>query len=258
MPIGRTHRQQTSSDTPDSGVSGHTAETPIYNAMVEALATARDHDRTTDRAAVPQNSHTPPHEPDAMPDVHNGSATEPHALLPDGEVLVALPYKPAFPGLLAPGVTPSATAASPTDSPDAPGGLYAEIALHCRRSVAQWIGVYLTSFYGNAQVRYEWRGEVLAIFDDPWAYPEEHPHLVFPDNNGRYAIIQPWLGISADYRNDLTLRHPNALAILASNQMPGATAAMTSTMTAYLCDHPGAHERQHESLEAAITKLTTT
>lgn len=176
--------------------------------------------------------------------------------LRDGELLVAFPFTPAFPGVLAPGATPSATITSRTDSPNVPGGRYADVGLRCRRSVAQWIGVYLTSFYGSAQIRYQWRGDLLAIHDDPWdECPDEQPHLVYPDADGRYEIIGPWLYVSDKWAAELTRLHPDALAILAGDDMPGATPETTSVMAAYLCDHPGAHERQHALLETALTDL---
>ncbi|OLF08571.1 hypothetical protein BU204_34325 [Actinophytocola xanthii] len=171
-------------------------------------------------------------------------------------MLVAFPFKPAFPGVLARGATPSATITSPTDSPNVPGGLYADIGLRCRRSVAQWIGVYLQSFYGSAQIRYEWRGDILAIHDDPWdEHPGEQPHLVYPDADGRYEIIEPWLRASDQRAAELAHLHPDALAILAGDELPGAAPETTSVMAAYLCDHPGAHKRQRRLLEAALVDL---
>ncbi|GAB3366964.1 MULTISPECIES: hypothetical protein [Amycolatopsis] len=171
-----------------------------------------------------------------------------------GEVLVALPYKPAFPGIIADGETPSLEIESLEKFPDLEGqGSLGDIGLRCRRSVAQWIGVYLESFYGNAQVRFEWHGDTLEIYDDPWGLSlDSEPRTIHPDSEGRYEIRDVWLPIAAPLAADLHHRHGPALTVLAGDAPPHPA----PEMLAYLSDHPGAPTRMPSHIERALDAIT--
>lgn len=185
---------------------------------------------------------------------HRGPAGLGPPALVRGEVLVALPYKPAFPGIIADGETPSVEIESLEKFPELEGqGYLGDIGLRCRPSVAQWIGVYLESFYGNAQVRFEWHGDTLEIYDDPWGLSlDSEPRTIHPDTEGRYEIRDVWLPIAAPLAADLHRRHGAALTVLAGDAPPHPA----PEMLAYLSDHPGAPTRMPSHIERALDAIT--
>ncbi|WP_410648011.1 hypothetical protein [Amycolatopsis sp. cmx-4-54] len=72
-------------------------------------------------------------------------------VMPEGEVWVAMPYKPAFPGIIPadetpPGVIEDQTRFPVLHNPDND----VEVGLRCRPTVARWIGIHLEAFYGTA------------------------------------------------------------------------------------------------------------
>ncbi|TKG60956.1 hypothetical protein [Prauserella endophytica] len=173
-----------------------------------------------------------------------------------GEILVAMPYKPAFPGIIPDDEAPPGIIEIPDKFPDLHGKNYdGDVGLLCRRSVAQWIGVYLESFYGDAQIRFEWRADdTLEIYDDPWGLsPEGEPRVIHPDADGRYEIRDVWYPIAGSLATELGQRHGAALAILASDQPPRPA----PEMLAYLSDHPGAPKSMRSSIERALSVLRT-
>lgn len=171
------------------------------------------------------------------------------------EILVAMPYKPAFPGLIPEDEIPPGIIETPDRFPDLRGKKYdGDVGLRCRRSVAQWIGVYLESFYGDAQIRFAWRADdALEIYDDPWGLsPEGEPRVIHPGTDGRYEIRDVWYPIAGSLVTELGHRHGTALAILASDQPPH----LAPEMLAYLSDHPGAPKSIHSSIERALSALS--
>jgi len=63
--------------------------------------------------------------------------------------------------------------------------------------VAHWIGIYVESIYGGAQVHYDWQGDALHIYDNPWGFAgEPEPRVILPDAHGRYEIHDVWFPIA--------------------------------------------------------------
>lgn len=114
-----------------------------------------------------------------------------------GEVLVASPYQAVFPGIPA-SELPPAVITSPEIGPEPQSeGCWWETGLRCRRSVAHWIGIYVESIYGGAQVHYDWQGDALHIYDNPWGFAgEPEPRVILPDAHGRYEIHDVWFPIA--------------------------------------------------------------
>lgn len=109
------------------------------------------------------------------------------------------------------------------------GGDEQEVTVRVRESVAQWIGVYAEMHFGDDVVRWEWRGELLVIHDDR-RDGDLLPRTVEPDAEGRYALTEPWLGVSDRMVARMAAQHREALAILAGDQPP----SLTSPMLRYL------------------------
>lgn len=175
-----------------------------------------------------------------------------HPVLPDGEVWVAMPYKPAFPGIIPADETPPGVIEDQTRFPALHNpGNDVELGLRCRPAVARWIGIHLESFYGTAQYRFTWHGDTLEIYDDPWGDREYQPSMIRPGDDGRYEIRDLWYPVAPAAVGDLCQRHPDALAALTRDDTP----APVPHMLAYLTDHPGASSRMRRNVETALAKL---
>ncbi len=178
------------------------------------------------------------------------------SVLPEGEVWVAMPYKPAFPGIIPgdetpPGVIEDQTRFPVLHNPDSD----VEVGLRCRPAVARWIGIHLESFYSNAEYRFTWRGNILEIHDGgPWGEcADSPPRVIRPGDDGRYEIRDLWYPVAPSAVGELCQRHPDALASLALDADP----APVSHMLAYLTDHPGAPSSLRRNIETALAASAT-
>ncbi|WP_431909898.1 hypothetical protein [Amycolatopsis thermoflava] len=161
-------------------------------------------------------------------------------VFPPGEVLVASPHEPAFPGI--PASQPTAVSEDRRR----------EIGLRCRRSVTQWIGIYQEAVYGGAQIRYDWQGDVVHIHDDPWGFSQEpQPRVIRPDDDGRYEIRDVWFALASPLSAQLQHRHGAALAVLAGNAPPRATPEMLT----YLTDWPRTGRNTRDNLEKLLARV---
>jgi N12 class adenine-specific DNA methylase len=177
--------------------------------------------------------------------VESANATGEVVPLPAGEVLVKFAYGPAFPGVL--------TEPGPLSTVDdhMPTGRFPTVGVRFRRSVAEWIGLYSEAQYGGNQIRYEWRDDVLAIYDDPWdENPDDQPRLVHPDSEGRYLLPEPWLAPTTTQTLELA-RHVDALAILAGNKPVQDSEAMAR----YFADGPG-RDHVYDAVRELIRERT--
>jgi hypothetical protein len=171
---------------------------------------------------------------DGVRPAESGEAPGDLVPLPAGEVLVTLARGPMFPGVL------DELEPLVTIDDEVPQDLFGQVRhpdvrVYFRRSVAEWIGIYFEAKFGGNQIHYEWRDDVLAIYDDPWDEdPDEQPRLIHPDSEGRYLIRQPWLALTATQTAALA-QHTDALAILAGNDPVYESEAMAR----YLSDRPG-------------------
>lgn len=166
-------------------------------------------------------------------------------VLPEGEALVAMPYEPAFPGIvradeIPPGVIENQTLAL---IPYRPGNDV--------RSAARWIGIPLEAFYGTAQYRFTWCGDTLEIHYAPWGDVECQPRMIRPGDDGRYEIRDLWCPVAQAALGELRQRHPDALVALTRD----GTRAPAPDMLAYLTDRPGASSRMWRNVETALAKL---
>ncbi len=136
---------------------------------------------------------------------------------PSGEVLMTLPgSNAAFPGI------PRHSADShPLDDTN---------SARFRRSVVAWIGVLLEAAELGCH-HFEWRGDVLEVWDDhPYSdYP--YPQLIGPDADGYYPLDLHWMQLSDEQAGQLRLHYADALAILAGGERPSAAAAMLDYLT---------------------------
>ncbi|MBN6034132.1 hypothetical protein [Amycolatopsis sp. 195334CR] len=174
-------------------------------------------------------------------------------VLPEGEVWVAMPYKPAFPGIVPVDETPLGVI---TDQAHFPvlrdPSSEVEIGLRCRPAVARWIGIHLEAFYGTDQYRVTWRGKSLEIYEDPEGESRDaQPRVVRSGDDGRYEIRDLWYPVAPAAVAELGQRHPDALAALTGDDAP----APVSHMLAYLTDHPGAPSTMGRNIEAALARL---
>ncbi|AIG80484.1 Hypothetical protein AJAP_38490 [Amycolatopsis japonica] len=177
-------------------------------------------------------------------------------VLPEGEVWVAMPYKPAFPGIIPGDETPPGVIEDQTRFP----ALHnlnndVEVGLRCRPAVARWIGIHLEPFYSNAEYRFTWRGDILEIHDGgPWGEADgSPPRVIRPGDDGRYEIRDLWYPVAPVAVGELYQRHPDALVTLARDDTP----APVPHMVAYLTDHPGAPSSLRRGIETALAKLAT-
>ncbi|MFC3450800.1 hypothetical protein [Amycolatopsis speibonae] len=150
-------------------------------------------------------------------------------VLPEGEVWVAMPYKPAFPGIIPADETPPGVIEDQTCFP------------------------VLEAFYGTAQYRFTWHGDTLEIHDDPWGDVESQPRVIQPGDDGRYEIRDLWYPVAPSAVGELCQRHPDALAALTHDDTP----APAPNMLAYLTAQPGASSRMRQNVETALAKLAT-
>ncbi|MGW4528848.1 hypothetical protein [Amycolatopsis sp. NPDC004378] len=136
------------------------------------------------------------------------------------EVLAHLGFGPAFPGILKdpdPDPDPAAIAMTPP-------GCRVEQQLLVSLGIARWIGIVLEAHYGNAQVKFSWRADVtglpvLAIEDDPWQEePQTQPRLVYPDEQGRYALADCWVALTDEQAADWIADHAAVLDELAATE----------------------------------------
>ncbi|MFL6118873.1 hypothetical protein [Actinophytocola sp.] len=223
-----THRHETSADETLAG------ETPATETA--AIGAANDPEGDSIKDTVSDLVSDPASETvgDTVHQMGPGEVTGEVVSLPDGEMLVTLAYGPAFPGVL------NEPLPLLTIDDEVPPDLFGQtrrpdVRVHFRRSVAEWIGIYFEAQYGGNQIRYEWRDDVLAIYDDPWdENPDEQPRRVYPDNEGRYLIHVPWLALTTTQTAALT-QHADALAILAGNEPVQESEAIAR----YFADGPG-------------------
>ncbi len=175
--------------------------------------------------------------------------------LPDKEVWVAMPYKPAFPGIIPADETPPGVIGDRARFPTLHNlTCDAEIGLRCRPAVARWIGIYLESFYGPAQYRFTWSGDVLEIHDALGGGDDESPsRVVRPGDDRRYEIRDLWYPLAPTAIGELHQRHPDALASLALDAAP----APVAHMLVYLTDHPGAPSSLRRNIETALAASAT-
>lgn len=141
------------------------------------------------------------------------------------KVLAHLGFGPAFPGILK----------DPDPDPDViamtPPGCRVEQELLVSLGIARWIGVVLEAHYGNAQVKFSWRADaaglpVLAIEDDPWQEePQTQPRLVYPDEQGRYALADCWVALTDEQAADWMTEHAAVLEELAATEPDPAAPA---------------------------------
>ncbi|MFI7122681.1 hypothetical protein [Amycolatopsis sp. NPDC049868] len=164
-----------------------------------------------------------------------------------------MPYKPAFPGIIPadetpPGLIEDQTRFPVLHNPDND----VEVGLRCRPAVARWIGIHLEAFYGTAQYRFTWHGDMLEVHDDPWGDSEEpQPRVIQPGDDGRYEIRDLWYPVAPEAVGALCQRHPDALAALTRDDTP----APVPHMLAYMTDHPGASSWMWRNVETALAKL---
>lgn len=131
------------------------------------------------------------------------------------DVLAHLGFGPAFPGVL---TTPDTT------TPMADTTERTEQSLLVSLSIARWIGVLLEARYGSAQVKFFWHDDpaglpVLAIEDDPWdEHSWEQPRLIYPDEQGRYALADYWVALTDEQAADWKNNHTDALRELAATE----------------------------------------
>lgn len=134
------------------------------------------------------------------------------------KVLARLGFGPAFPGILK-DPDPEAIAMTPP-------GCRVEQELLVSLGIARWIGVVLEAHYGSAQIEFSWRADVaglpvLAIEDDPWQEePQTQPRLVYPDEQGRYALADCWVALTDEQAADWMTEHAAVLDELAATE-PG-------------------------------------
>ncbi|MEU3622561.1 hypothetical protein BS329_03590 [Amycolatopsis coloradensis] len=176
-------------------------------------------------------------------------------VLPEGEAWVAMPYKPAFPGIIPGDETPPGVIQDQTRFPTLPNpNNDVEIGLRCRPAVARWIGIHLGSFYSNSEYRFTWRGDALEIHDGgPWGDVDgSPPRVIRPGDDGRYEIRDLWYPVAPAAVGGLYRRHPDALAALARDDFPSPV----PHMVAYLTDHPGAPSSLRRTIETALATPT--
>lgn len=131
-------------------------------------------------------------------------------------VLAHLGFGPAFPGVL--------TVPDTTTSPTADDSERGEQCLLISLSTARWIGILLEARYGSAQVKFFWHDDphglpVLAIENDPWdEHPWGQPCLVYPDEQGRYALVECWVVLADEQAVDWRDNHAAALDELAATE----------------------------------------
>ncbi|WP_460442618.1 hypothetical protein [Amycolatopsis stemonae] len=116
-------------------------------------------------------------------------------------------------------------------------GLLVEQPFVVSFAIARWIGVVLEAHYGSAQVKFTWHADpnglpTLAIEDDPWDEdPQEQPRLVYPDEQGRYALTNCWTALTDEQATEWLAAHAAVLDELAATE-PGPD--VPATITDYL------------------------
>lgn len=142
------------------------------------------------------------------------------------EVLAHLGFGPAFPGIL---LEPDPEKVAMTG----PGWRIAQPLL-VSLAIARWIGILQEAHFGSAQVTFTWHADtggfpVLAIEDDPWDEdPETQPRLVYPDEQGRYALEDCWVALTGEQAADWRAGHAAVLDQLAATE-PGPDTPATIT-----------------------------
>ncbi|QFU86752.1 hypothetical protein YIM_07705 [Amycolatopsis sp. YIM 10] len=166
---------------------------------------------------------------------------------------VAMPYEPAFPGIIPVDETPPGVITDQAHFPSLRDpSSDVEIGLRCRPAVARWIGIHLEAFYGIARYRFTWRGNSLEIYEDLEGESRDaQPRVVRSGDDGRYEIRDLWYPVASSAVAELGQRHLDALAVLTRDDAP----APVSHMLAYLADHPGAPSTMGGNIEAALARL---
>lgn len=143
------------------------------------------------------------------------------SVLRSGEALVTIGSSPAIPAELAPAPTwflRSVDTVAESDQQD-------ELQPWLRRSVAQWLGVYLeaaSSDDPDNRIRFEWNGDTLFIHRTTWDYSYTAPiEAVRPNGRGLYLITSlDWSKLSQAELIGLTKHDRRALKTLASDAGP--------------------------------------
>ncbi|ONI88092.1 hypothetical protein ALI22I_20350 [Saccharothrix sp. ALI-22-I] len=132
-----------------------------------------------------------------------------------GEVLVVVRgSNPPLPGIPQTGPVPLPDHTVTDADRRVAGG----VGVWLRRPILEWMGLIEEADHPG-QVHYEWRGDVLAVWDDPHA-ADGQPRFVRPAADGRYLVQDHWMVLSDDAAQRHLDRHRDALTNLAGIEHP--------------------------------------